>query len=56
MHSAVEYATKIAVVYPPGQWCTVISMACRSKPYLIVLLQHGDVIDYKDISRQIATT
>ncbi len=29
-------------------------MAYRSRPYLIVPLEHGDVIDYGDISRQIA--
>ncbi len=40
MHSAVEYDKKKAVVYIPGQWCTMINMAHRSRPYLIVPLEH----------------
>ena len=36
MHAAIEHAKKGASIYHPDQWDTVVHMARRNKPYVVL--------------------
>lgn len=48
VHSTIEGAKKITPVYVPSQWCTLISMARKTQPYITVPLKYNHVVDFKD--------
>lgn len=52
MHSAIEFAKKKTEIFIPQQWSTVVRMARRTKPYMVVPLKHSDVYDLKDLTRK----
>jgi hypothetical protein len=47
VHATIETAKRKTVVYVPSQWHTVVSMARRRNPYLVVPMKHDDVMDLK---------
>ncbi|XP_076090122.1 uncharacterized protein LOC143062260 [Mytilus galloprovincialis] len=52
MHSAIEFAKKKTEIFVPQQWATVMRMARRKDPYMIVPLKYGDIYDFKDLSKK----
>lgn len=52
MHSAIEHAKKKTYVYVPSQWHTVISLARRKKPYIVVPMKHTDILNLKSFSQK----
>ena len=49
MHYAIEFAKRKTKIFVPQQWATVVPMARRKDPYLIVSLKYGDIYDFKDL-------
>ena len=49
MHAGIEFAKKRTEIFVPCQWDTVIRMARRRKPYTVIPLKHGDIIDFKEV-------
>ena len=47
MHSAIEFAKRKTNVYIPSQWDTVIHVARRHSPYVVVPIRQWDFIDFK---------
>jgi hypothetical protein len=41
MHAAIEFAKKKTEIFVPQQWATVIRMARRKDPYMIVPNNRG---------------
>ena len=52
MHAAIEFAKKKTEIFVPRQWATVIRMARRKDPYMIVPLKFGDIYDFKDFTKK----
>ena len=42
IHSAIEFAKRNTKVYVPSQWDTVVSMARKKNPYLVIPLTYSD--------------
>jgi hypothetical protein len=42
IHAAVEFVTKRIKIYVPSQWDTVIAMARKTNPYLVVHVKYTD--------------
>ena len=53
MHAAIEFAKKKTEIFVPQQWATVIRMARRKDPYMIVPLKFGDIYDFKVCHKEI---
>lgn len=51
MHSAIEFAKKKTEIYVPSQWATVVRMARRKNPYLVVPVQYEDIYDFKEVTK-----
>jgi hypothetical protein len=51
MHYAIEFAKRKTEIFVPQQWATVVPMARRKDPYLIVPLKYGDLYDFKDVAK-----
>ena len=49
MHSAIEFAKSKTEIFVPSQWDTVILMARRKDPYLVVPLKYSDIWDFKQV-------
>jgi len=47
IHSAVEHAKKNTPINVPSHWATVIAMARRNKPYVVIPLKFNDFYDLK---------
>jgi len=47
MHATIEYAKRKTNVFIPSQWDTIIHMARRSNPYIVLPLKYWDFIDFK---------
>jgi hypothetical protein len=39
-------------IFVPQQWATVIRMARRKDPYMIVPLKFGDIYDFKEFTKK----
>ena len=52
MHSAIEHAKKSTNIFIPCQWDTVIHMARRNKPYIVVPLKYSDILDLKTLGEK----
>ena len=52
IHSTVEHAKKRTSVYVPSQWETVISLARKVKPYIVVPMKFGDILDLKKLKEK----
>lgn len=52
MHAVIENTKKKTVVYVPSQWHTIISLARRKKPYIVVPMKYTDVLNLKLFSQQ----
>jgi len=52
MHSAIEFAKSKTNIYIPSQWDTVIHMARRNNPYVVVPLKYWEIIDFKAMQKQ----
>ena len=53
MHSAIENTKKCTKVYVPSQWETVVNLARKNKPYLVVPMKYGDFKDYKLLTKKV---
>lgn len=51
MHSAIEFAKKKTEIYVPQQWATVVRMARRKDPYMVVPLKFGDIYNFKELTK-----
>jgi len=47
VHSTIEGAKKITPVYVPSQWCTIIALARKTKPYVAIPMKFHHIIDFK---------
>ena len=47
IHSAIELAKKKTKVYVQSQWETVINLARKSNPYMVIPMKHQDFLDFK---------
>ncbi|MCG8049000.1 MAG: hypothetical protein N0E48_25925 [Candidatus Thiodiazotropha endolucinida] len=47
MHSSIEHAKKRTSIFVPDQWDTVIHMARRNKPYVVIPLRFNNFFDLK---------
>ena len=52
MHSAIEHAKKGTSIYHPDQWDTVIHMARRNKPYVVVPMRYNNFKDLKSFTKE----
>ena len=49
MHSAIEQAKKCTSIFVPSQWATVISMARKRDPYIVIPLKYDQFKDLKKL-------
>jgi hypothetical protein len=47
VHASIEHAKSLTIVHVPSQWETVISLARRKQPYIVVPIKYTDILDYK---------
>ena len=52
IHSAVDYAKKNMKIYLPDQWDTIVSMARKRNPYIVIPLKYSDFYDLKDLKKE----
>lgn len=52
IHSSIETAKKNTSVYVPSQWNTIISVARRNNPYVVVPLKFTDFKDFKELAKK----
>lgn len=50
VHSSIETAKRRTSVYVPSQWHTVVSLARRKKPCVVIPLKYADICDFKSLS------
>jgi hypothetical protein len=48
IHAAVKFAKRRTKIYVPSQWDTVIAMARKTNPYLVVPVKYTDFYNLKD--------
>ena len=48
VHSAIEKAKTRTEVFVPSQWSTVITYARKVRPYIVIPMKYGDVLNFKD--------
>ena len=48
MHAAIEHSKKNVSVYTVGEWCNIIRLARRHKPYIIHQLNFSSFFDLKN--------
>ena len=53
IHSAVEHAKKNTKVYHPSHWDTIISMARKRNPYIVIPLNYRDFYDLKELRKNL---
>lgn len=51
IHSAIELAKQNTEVYVPANWNTVVSMARKKNPFVVVPVKYVDIADYKTFSK-----
>ena len=52
IHATIEHAKKRTRVYVPSQWETVITLARKNKPYIVVPLKYVDFMDLKKLKKE----
>ena len=52
MHAAIEHAKKGTSIYHPDQWDTVVHMARRNKPYVVVPMKFNSFKDLKNSTKE----
>ena len=55
MHSAIEHAKKNVKVYTLADWCNVIRLARRSKPYQIHRMNFSSFYDLDKLNNELIT-
>lgn len=53
IHAAVERAKKCTSVYVPSERDTIVRMARKRNPYVVVPMKHYDFLDIKNIARSV---
>ena len=53
MHAAIEQSKKTVSVYTVGEWCNVIRLARRHKPYVIHQLNFSSFYDLEKLKNQV---
>ena len=51
MHSAIEQAKKCTSIFVPSHWATVISMARKRDPYIVIPLKYDQFKDLKKLRK-----
>ena len=51
MHSAIEQAKKCTSILLPSQWATVISMARKRDPYIVIPLKYDQFKNPKKLRK-----
>ena len=51
IHFSKGTAKKLTPVYVPSMWSTVISLARRCKPYIVMPVKHNDIYDFKEFTK-----
>ena len=52
MHATNEHAKKWTSIYHPDQWDTVVHMARRNKPYVVVPMKFNSFKDLKGFMKE----
>lgn len=52
IHSAIEFAKRNTTVHVPSQWDTIISMARKKNPYIVIPLKYDDIYDLKLLRKE----
>ena len=52
MHSTIEHAKKGTSIFHPDQWDTVVHLARRNKPYVVVPMRYEHFFDLKEYTKQ----
>lgn len=52
MHSTIERAKKRTLVYIPSMWDTIITMARKNKPYVVVPLRFNQFHDLHKLAKE----
>ena len=52
MHAAIEHAKKSTSIYIPSMWDTVVHMARRKNPYVVVPMKHDSFWDLKHLAQE----
>lgn len=53
MHSTIEQAKKITLIFIPSQWDTIITMARKKKPCIVVPLRFKNFYDLQKLAKEI---
>ena len=53
MHAAIEHSKKNVSVYTLGEWCNIIRLARRHKPYIIHQLNFSSFYDLEKLKNQV---
>jgi hypothetical protein len=53
VHAAIETAKKKTQVFVPSQWHTVIVLARKKNPYIVVPVKFGDVYNFKEYAKNV---
>lgn len=53
IHAAIEWAKKFTSVYVPSQWDTVVKMAHKRNPYVVVPMKYYDFLDIKSTTKSV---
>ena len=51
--STIENAKRKTSVYVPSQWNTVISLARKTKPFVVIPMKYTDFKDFKEMTKLI---
>lgn len=51
IHATIEHAKENPSVYVPSQWHTVVSVARRNKPYVVIPMKFNDVLNFKSYTK-----
>jgi hypothetical protein len=52
MHSTIEQAKKRASIFIPSQWDTIITMARKKHPYIVVPLRFNQFYDLQKVAKE----
>lgn len=52
MHSTIEQAKKRASIFIPSQWDTIITMARKKHPYIVVPLRFNQLYDLQKVAKE----
>ncbi|MES9882503.1 MAG: hypothetical protein ABW185_16670 [Sedimenticola sp.] len=51
VHAAIEHTKSLTKVHVPSQWETVVTLARKSNPYVVVPMKYTDFMDFKQMKK-----